>query len=93
MVKELHPAWDMDLGQFQAGHRIVGAWLKSASAATPMDKELRPTWDMDLGPLRAGHRFVGAWLKSASAATVHVLALDPAGDDGGGRPLREHARR
>ena len=34
MAEELRLAWDMDLGPLQMGHRIVGAWLKSASAAT-----------------------------------------------------------
>ena len=34
MAKELRLAWDMDLGPLQTGHRIVGAWLKSASAET-----------------------------------------------------------
>ena len=34
MAKELRPAWNMYLGPFQVGHRIVGKWLKSASAAT-----------------------------------------------------------
>ncbi len=34
MAKESRPAWNMYLGPFQVGHRIVGKWLKSASAAT-----------------------------------------------------------
>ena len=37
MAKEPRPAWDMDLGPFQAGHRTVGARLKSTSAATCSD--------------------------------------------------------
>lgn len=34
MAKEPRLSWDMDLGPLQVGHRIVGAWFKSASAAT-----------------------------------------------------------
>ena len=36
MPEELRLSWNMDLDPIQVGHRIVGAWLKSASAATPI---------------------------------------------------------